>query len=140
MKRLFILVAVLITPLIAGAGFFSKDTPPDTFMKLEVGVLRQYGKTSGYGYTLKELVDVLKKTEGKEEWTKENDKQWVYKLTIKDAATGTKSKMTFVFKEDGKYASVVRYIDNDKEFKSEFVGSATDQILIPIGQQIKSKK
>jgi len=140
MRNIFLAVTLaLLVPLTSNAGFFSKDTPPDAFMKLEVGVLRQYGKTSGYGYTLKELIDVLKKTEGKEEWTKENDKQWIYKLTIKDAATGTKSKMTFVFKEDGKFASVVRYIDNDKEFKSEFVGSATDQILIPIGQQIKKK-
>ena len=129
----------MLVPLTSNAGFFSKDAPPDAFMKLEVGVLRQYGKTSGYGYTLKELIDVLKKTEGKEEWTKENDKQWIYKLTIKDAATSTKSKMTFVFKEDGKFASVVRYIDNDKEFKADFLGSAMDQILIPIGQQIKKK-
>lgn len=139
MKVLIHLVA-LILPLVASAGLFSKDTPSDSFMKLEVGVMRQYGKTSGYGYSLKELVTFLKKTEGKEEWTKENDMQWVYKLTIKDAATGAKNSMTFVFKGDGKYASIVRYIDNDKEFKSEFGGSATDQLLIPIGQQIKPKK
>lgn len=138
--RILFYLATLIMPLVASAGLFSKDTPPESFMKLEVGVMRHYGKTSGYGYTLKELVTVLQKTDGKEEWTKENDRQWVYKLTIKDAASGSKSSMTFVFKEDGKYASIVRYIDNDKEFKSEFVGSATDQLLIPIGQQIKSKK
>jgi len=133
-------LALLMMPLIASAGLFTKDVPSESFMKLEIGVMRQYGKTSGYGYSLKDLVTFLQKANGKEEWTKENDKQWVYKLTIKDAASGTKNSMTFVFKEDGKYASIVRYIDNDKEFKSEFVGSATDQILIPIGQQIKSKK
>ncbi len=116
------------------------DMPPDSFMKLEVGVLRHYGSTSGYGFTLLQYAGAMKSAGGKQEWKKDNDKQWAHIITIDDNATGTKQRMALVFKEDGTYASIIRFVDNDKEATKDYVGAAADQIMLPIAQKLGSNK
>lgn len=118
----------------------ASDTPPDSFMNLEVGVLRHYGSTSGYGFTLRQYADAMKPAEGKQEWKKDTDKQWTHIITINDSGTGTKQRMALVFKEDGKYASIIRFLDNDKEVTKDYVGTAADQIMVPIAQKLGSGK
>lgn len=134
MKKLFLLAALFTFPLLS----HGEDSPPDSFMKLEVGVLRHYGSTSGYGFSLRQYADAMRPAGGTQEWKRDNDKQWTQVITINDNATGTKQRMALVFKEDGKYASIIRFVDNDKEVTKDFVGTAADQIMIPISQKLAS--
>ena len=131
--------AFLSMIFLATTGAYAGENPPADFMDREVGVLRQYGATSGYGFSLHQFANAMKDTSGKQEWKKENSKRWIYVITIDDAATATKQRMSLVFQQDGKFASVVRFVDNDKEVTPQFVGTAADQIMIPIAQKLGSK-
>lgn len=134
MRHLILILSIALAPMLATAG----DAPPSSFMKLEVGVLRHYGSTSGYGFTLLQYVDAMKPTGGKQEWKKDNDKQWTHSISIDDNATGAKQRMALVFKEDGKYATIIRFVDNDKEVTKDYIGTAADQIMLPIAQKLSS--
>lgn len=136
MRKLLFAIIIVTIPIISIAG----DAPPVDFMNLEVGVLRQYGSTSGYGFKLKQLIAALGKTGGKEVWKKESEGNWSYSLTINDNATNSTQRMAFVFQKDKNFASIIRYVDNEKEIKSQFLGSAVDQLLVPIGQSIGAEK